>query len=54
MKHSDSPMSKGPHQSPAAQARPPADTGSHRGGNRQLNAALHRIAIVQARHHPAQ
>lgn len=25
----------------------------HRGGNRQLNAALHRIAIVQQRHHPA-
>jgi transposase len=24
----------------------------HRGGNRQLNAALYRIAIVQARHHP--
>jgi transposase len=24
----------------------------HRGGNRQLNAALSRIAIVQARHHP--
>jgi transposase len=24
----------------------------HRGGNRQLNAALHRIAIVQQRHHP--
>lgn len=24
----------------------------HRGGNRQLNAALDRIAIVQARHHP--
>ena len=23
----------------------------HRGGNRQLNAALYRIAIVQARHH---
>ena len=30
-------------------------TGPHRlnrGGNRQLNAALHRIAIVQARYHP--
>jgi len=26
--------------------------GSHRGGNRQLNVALYRIAIVQARHHP--
>jgi hypothetical protein len=25
----------------------------HRGGNRQLNAALHRIAIVQQRNHPA-
>jgi transposase len=25
----------------------------HRGGNRQLNAALYRIAIVQQRHHPA-
>jgi transposase len=25
----------------------------HRGGNRQLNAALDRIAIVQQRHHPA-
>jgi transposase len=25
----------------------------HRGGNRQLNAALHRIALVQQRHHPA-
>jgi transposase len=24
----------------------------HRGSNRQLNAALHRTAIVQARHHP--
>jgi len=24
----------------------------HRGGNRQLNAALYRIAIVQQRHHP--
>jgi hypothetical protein len=24
-----------------------------RGGNRQLNAALHRIAITQARYHPA-
>ena len=24
-----------------------------RGGNRQLNAALHRVAITQARHHPA-
>jgi transposase len=24
----------------------------HRGGNRQLNAALYRIAIVQSRHHP--
>jgi transposase len=24
----------------------------HRGGNRQLNAALYSIAIVQARHHP--
>jgi transposase len=24
----------------------------HRGGNRQLNSALYRIAIVQARHHP--
>ena len=24
-----------------------------RGGNRQLNAALYRIAITQARHHPA-
>lgn len=24
----------------------------HRGGNRQLNAALYRIAIVQAQHHP--
>ena len=24
----------------------------HRGGNRQLNAALYRIAIVLARHHP--
>ena len=24
----------------------------HRGGNRQMNAALYRIAIVQARHHP--
>lgn len=24
----------------------------HRGGNRQLNAALHRIAVTQARHHP--
>ena len=26
----------------------------HRGGNRQLNAALYRIAIVQARHPPAR
>jgi transposase len=26
--------------------------GLHRGGNRQLNAALYRIAIVQQRHHP--
>jgi hypothetical protein len=25
----------------------------HRGGNRQLNAALYRVAIVQQRHHPA-
>jgi transposase len=25
----------------------------HRGGNRQLNAALYRIAITQARYHPA-
>jgi transposase len=25
----------------------------HRGGNRQINAALYRIAIVQQRHHPA-
>jgi transposase len=25
----------------------------HRGGNRQLNAARYRIAIVQQRHHPA-
>ena len=25
----------------------------HRGGNRQMNAALHRIAVVQARVHPA-
>ncbi|MGZ6670369.1 MAG: transposase [Solirubrobacteraceae bacterium] len=24
----------------------------HRGGNRQLNTALYRIAIVQQRHHP--
>jgi transposase len=24
----------------------------HRGGNRQLNAALYRIAVVQQRHHP--
>ncbi len=51
--------------SPAAFARfcgaAPIPTGSgktagrhrlHRGGNRQLNAALYRIAIVQARHHP--
>jgi transposase len=35
-----------------------ASSGSHhrhrlnRGGNRQLNAALHRIALTQARHHP--
>src|SRR5262249_5566887 len=26
----------------------------HRGGNRQLNTALYRIAIVQARHHPPE
>ena len=26
----------------------------NRGGNRQLNAALHRIAVVQARCHPAR
>lgn len=25
----------------------------HRGGDRQLNAALHRIAVAQGRHHPA-
>jgi transposase len=28
------------------------DTGSTAGGNRQLNAALYRIAITQARYHP--
>jgi hypothetical protein len=41
-----------PLRSHAAHARPQAGIGLHRGGNRQLNAALYRIAIVQQRHHP--
>ena len=32
--------------------QPRTDTGSSRTGNRQLNAAIHRIAITQARCHP--
>ena len=44
---------------PARGAPPDASSGKgqrdglDRGGNRQLNAALYRIAITQARYHPA-
>ena len=45
---------------PAGRARSPASSGTgndgphrlNRGGNRQLNAALHRTALVQSRCHP--
>ncbi|MGZ4198587.1 MAG: transposase [Thermoleophilia bacterium] len=38
---------------PSAPGQTSGRHGLHCGGNRQLNAALYRIAIVQQRHHPA-
>jgi hypothetical protein len=49
----DGTLSESPSDSCAAGPIGARETaGRHRGGNRQLNAALYRIAIVQARHHP--
>ena len=44
--------SAAPHPIPCGSGQTSGRHRLHRGGNRQLNAALYRIAIVQQRHHP--
>ena len=47
-----SPASAERRRFPVDRGRRPGGIAFHRGGNRQLNAALYRIAVVQQRHYP--